>query len=249
MKRKWLTVLGLALVLATVGVMAGCAPGEAVIADIEGLTISNQQEGIWVTGLGKISVVPDVATLSLGIEAQAATVVEAQALANDAMNKVMAALTGNGVAQKDIQTQYFSIYQVTRWDKDQEKEVVIGYRVTNIVTAKIRDVAEAGIVIDAVAVAGGDLTRINGIGFSVDNPSDYYEQVREQAMADAEAKAEQLASLAGVNLGKPTYISESTQVPPIIRGPVYEAAPATGTPISPGETEISLTVQVTYSIQ
>ena len=68
-------------------------------------------------------------------------------------------------------------------------------------------------------------------------------------MADANAKAEQLAELAGVTLGKPTYISEGTQIPPTSQRVMYEAAAADApTPISPGEIEISLTVQVAYAI-
>ena len=71
-------------------------------------------------------------------------------------------------------------------------------------------------------------------------------------MADAKAKAEQLADLAGVSLGKPTYISESLSAPPIIypRAMHEEAAPAIAppTPISPGEMKISLTVQVVYAM-
>ena len=84
----------------------------------------------------------------------------------------------------------------------------------------------------------------------MDDPSPYYEEARKEAIADAKAKAEQLAKLAGVRLGKPTYISEGTQVSPIYpRGAVYvEEAVAAPTPISPGETEISLTVQVVYAI-
>ncbi|MBA7631137.1 26 kDa periplasmic immunogenic protein [subsurface metagenome] len=181
---------------------------------------------------------PDIATLRLGIEAQEATVAEAQSQATEAMDRVMAALTDNGVAEEDIQTQYFSIRQITRWVD--EEQVVVGYRVTNMVTTKIRDIDNAGIIIDAVAEAGGDLTRIDSIGFSVDDPSVFYEQARQEAMADANAKAEQLAELAGVTLGKPTYISEGIQVPPVIR--MAEAA------ISPGEVEISLRLQVVYAI-
>ncbi|GAI83768.1 unnamed protein product, partial [marine sediment metagenome] len=165
-------------------------------------------------GQGVVTVTPDIATLRLGVEVQAATVAEAQSQAIEAMDEVMEALTDNGVAEKDIQTQYFSIRQITRWDQDDDEEVVIGYRVTNTVTAKIRDVDEAGTVIDAVAAAGGDFIRIDSINFSVDDPSAYYEEAREEAMADAEAKAEQLAELAGGNLGKATYISESSQTPP-----------------------------------
>ena len=250
-KKNWLLVISLALVLAVVS-LAGCGPGTATIEGIEGINISNQQEGIWVTGTGEVSAVPDIVNLRLGIEATETSVAAAQTQATEAMNEVMAALTDNGVAEKDIQTQYFSIRQVTRWDRDSEQEVVIGYRVTNTVAAKIRDVDKVGAIIDAVAEAGGDLTRIDSISFSIDDPSDYYEEAREEAMADAKGKAEQLAKLAGVRLGKPTYISESTYVPRVYPEVVVEmeaikAAPAP-TPITPGEAEISLTVQVGYAI-
>jgi len=241
MKKNWLLGISLALVLAMVG-LCGCTTPAQV-------NLVNQQEGIFVTGEGEVMAVPDIATLRLGIEAQAETVAEAQSQAAEAMSKVMDALIDNGVAENDIQTQYFSIRQVTRWDWEDEEEIVVGYRVTNMVTAKIRDIDKAGAIIDAVAEAGGDLTRVEGISFSVDDPSSYHEEAREEAMADAKAKAEQLAELAGVTLGKPTYISEGVWTPPI-PSDIYrgEAAPAVETPIAPGEMEISLTVQVVYTI-
>jgi hypothetical protein len=221
-----------------------------VLGEVQGINISNQQEGIWVTGQGKVPAAPDIATLRLGIEAQEVSVEQAQSKATEAMERVEAALTKNGVAKKDIQTQHFSIHKVTRWDREKEEEVVIGYRVTNMVTAKIRDIDKAGTIIDAVAEAGGDLTRIDSISFSIDDPSDYYDEAREKAMAEAKAKAKQLAALAGVTLGKPTYISESVQAPPIYRDTVYleKAEAVAETPISPGEMEVSLSVQVTYAI-
>jgi hypothetical protein len=252
MKRSWFLVISLALVLAIVG-LAGCGADDTILREVESINISSQQEGIWVTGQGKVTAEPDIVTLRLGVEAQEASVVEAQTQAAEAMDKVMTALTDNGVSEKDIQTQYFSIRKVTKWDREKEEETVIGYRVTNTVTAKIRDIDKAGAIIDAVAEAGGDLTRINSIGFSIDDPSAYYEEAREKAMADAKAKAEQLAELADVTLDKPTYISESTYVPPVIRGAVYEEAmPAPApveTSISPGEIDISLTIQVSYAIR
>jgi uncharacterized protein YggE len=246
MKKSWLVAISLALVLAIVG-LCGCTAGPTTIGTVD---LNSQQEGIWVSGEGKVTVTPDIATLRLGIEAQAATVAEAQSQAAGAMDAVMAALTDNGVDEKDIQTQYFSIYQVTRWDDTKDEEVVIGYRVTNMVTAKIREIDKAGSIIDAVAAAGGDFTRINSIGFSVDDPTPYYEEARQKAVADARAKAEQLAELAEVKLGKPTYISEGTLYPPVVyREAAMEApVPAPPTPISPGEIELTLTVQVAYAI-
>jgi len=255
MKKIWLVVMGLALILAVVGV-SGCSSEGAVLSGSNGelkINLNSQQEGIWVSGNGKVSAVPDVAILRLGIEAQETSVAGAQTRAAEAMEQVMAALTGEGVAEKDIQTQYFNIRRVTRWDNVKEQEIVIGYRVTNMVTAKIREMEKTGTIIDAVAVAGGDLTRIDSIGFSIDDPSSYREEARQKAVADAEAKAKQLAEVAGVKLGKPTYISENVYMPaPIYRQDMMmekaAGAPAVETPISPGEMEISLNVQLAYAI-
>ncbi len=253
-RSRWLLTASLATVLVAVG-LSGCtsgAPTSAATDGIQGISVSSQQRGIWVTGEGKVSAVPDVVTLRLGIEAQDSSVALAQAAASQAMDGVMAALTENGIAKEDIQTVYFNIHAVTRWDREDEQEEVIGYRVSNIVSAKIRDMERIGGIIDAVAAAGGDLTRVDGIDFGVDDPTGHYEDAREAAMADAEAKAEQLAKLAGVRLGKATYISEGGSRPPI---PIYasgvalaKAAADTETQISLGEIEIGLTIQVAYAI-
>jgi len=198
---KKLLIIGLVALLVPVIAFTGCKvsmPGGSGGPPIE-VNVNNQQEGIWSSGEGKVTVTPDIATLSLGIEAQAATISDAQSEAQSAMDRVMDALDTNGVAEKDIQTQYFNISQITSWDDKNQQEIVIGYRVTNTVSAKIRDVTKAGIVIDAVALAGGDLTRVNYISFSVDDPTRYHDEARDKAMADARGKAEQLASLAESN--------------------------------------------------
>jgi uncharacterized protein YggE len=254
MNRKWIVTIGAAvLLLAMVAGLVGCSTEGALSGgtlEIKG-NLNGQQEGISVNGEGKVTAVPDVATLSVGVDAQASSVADAQSQAAAAMDKVMTALKNGGVATKDIQTQYYNIQKVTRWDNNNQQEITIGYRVTNTVTAKIRTVDEAGAVIDAVTAAGGDLVRINNIGFTVDNPAPYQEQARQQAVADAAAKAKQLADAAGVKLGKPVYITESSYIP----GPIYrdvavkaEAAPAVETPISPGEMEITVDVQMLYEI-
>ncbi len=257
MRRNLLLAISLALVVISVGAI-GCTGGfgfpEAQPAAPESsIILSQQNTGIWVTGEGKVSVVPDVAILNLGVEAQATTVAEAQQQASEAMEAVVGELDDYGIAEKDIKTQRFSIYPVRRWEKD--KEILVGYRVSNMVTVKIRDIEDTGVIIDAVAKAGGDYTRINSISFVVDDPTDYYEEAREKAMADAKAKAKQLADLARVELGKPIYISESGGYILVPReyylegGAVPAPAAAPTTPISPGETEIRLTVQAVYNIK
>ena len=102
MKRKWLLAIGLISILAMVG-LCGCSGSTSPIELPKGLqfNLETQQEGIWVTGKGEISVVPDIATLRLGVESQKASVAEAQAEASETMDKVMVALKESGIAEKD----------------------------------------------------------------------------------------------------------------------------------------------------
>ena len=248
MKKGIIVAVGIALVLVTVGV-AGC--DNYFGSEETGLvkSISSQQDiGIWVTGVGKVAVVPDVAVLSLGVEAQAATVTEAQQQATGAMNAIMSVLDSYGIDEKDIKTQQYSIQPVREWRDDQY--ILVGYRVINTISVKVRDTDDTGSIIDDAVAAGGDYTIINSISFTVDEPEAYYEDVRAEAMADAKGKAEQLAELGGVKLGNPIYIAEYGGYAPTA---VYYDIREDGgseltTDISPGETEIQMTVQVVYSI-
>jgi uncharacterized protein YggE len=245
-KKIWFLALGLglAVVLVVVG-LAACTPGTTTV------NTGYQQEGIWVNGQGKVSAAPDMATLQLGIEAQADSVAQAQSEATRAMEEVVKALKASGVAEKDIQTMFLSIQKITAKDEYGQGEITTGFSVTNTVVAKIRNVTKVGEVIDAVVTAGGDLTRIDGISFSIDDPTPYLAEARAKAMADAKAKAEQLASLSGVTLGKLIYIQDSSYYYPptpysYTAGGM--AAPASVTPISPGELDINGSVQVAYAI-
>jgi uncharacterized protein YggE len=243
MKKRYWVISGLLLIIVA-ALLSGCSGSNEKI-------ISSQQEGIWVTGTGKVTVMPDLATLSLGIEAQETSVAQAQTQASQVMNEVISALKSQGITEEDIQTQSFSIQQVTRYNPDTQQETIIGYKVTNVVTVKLRALERVGTVIDAVAEAGGDLTRVNNISFSVEDPSIYYDEARTTALEDAKDKAEKIAALTGINLGEPTYISEATQVPGPISLTLNEAAPVAApaeTSISPGEIDVTLTVQVAYEI-
>ena len=242
MKKGLLLVIGLVLVISLL--LIGCESQETTGAN------GSQQTGVWVSGTGKVTAVPDVAIFSLGVEAQEKTVKEAQNEAISAMNAIITALKANGVAEKDIQTQWYNISPVMKWVEDTNEQITIGYKVTNMATVKIRDISKAGATIDAVAEAGGNLTRINSINFTVDDPTAYYNQAREKAMQDANAKAEQMATLAGITLGKPTYISESGgYIPTPYYLKDYAEGGSSSTPISPGELDITLSVQVAYAIE
>jgi uncharacterized protein YggE len=256
-KRLWLAIC-LVLIVMALGV-AGCegftSPPARTTAT-SGTVPTQPNTGIWVTGTGEVTVTPDIATLQVGVEAHEATEAEAQDNASEAMDNVITALTSSGVMKEDIQTQYFRIRQRTRWDDATEQEIVVGYQVTNRVTAKIRDLEKVGSIIDTVVKAGGDLIRIDDLGFSVDDPSKYYDEAREKATADAKDKAEKLAEQTGVKLGEPTYIAESAHMPLAYEGMIYGIAegaipvPAPApAPVSPGEVKVTLTVQLAYSIR
>ena len=247
------TVLLLAVIV--IGASAcnvGLTPPSRVPSVSGASNFGQQNTGIWVKGEGKVTVTPDVAILSVGIESQEAAVTQAQEKAAAAMNAVINQLKQSGIAEKDIRTTSFSITRVTRFDETRQQEITIGYRVTNTVSAKIRKIADAGTIIDVVVQAGGDLTRINNISFTVDDPSAFENEARQKAMANAQAKAKQLADLAGVKLGKAIYINESGGFIPFRQEffPVPAPAPAfaAATPILPGEQEVRLNVQVVYQI-
>lgn len=244
----------LAVVLTFGSLVWSCRSEGPLVAPYTGMGQQFQQSGIWVNGQGDVMATPDIVQISLGIQAQAKTVTEAQTQARTAMDKVMGVLKSNGIADKDIMTQQFRIDQVTQFNSKTNLAEVIGYRVTNNVIVKIRQVASAGAVVDGVAAAGGDLTRINSIGFTVDDPKPYEVQARDKAIADAIAKAGQLAKGAGVKLGKAVFISEgSASVPtPQVFLPMAKSADAGGAPstsISAGELKISLKVEVHFTIE
>jgi len=171
----------------------------------------------------------------------------------EAMSSVMQVLKNSGIADKDIQTSQYNIQQVTRWDDKQSTYEIIGYKVSNIVNAKIRNIEKAGSIIDSAAASGGDLIRVNGISFSVDDPAPVYKIAREKAILDAMEKAKQMAQLSGVKLGKLLYLTESNSyVPPVPDNYMKLAESAamapSPTPISAGELEFQVNVDLVYAI-
>jgi uncharacterized protein YggE len=253
-KNTLLVLIGVVVLALAVAGLSGCGTSRANGEVMTG-TGSDAQQGIWTSGEGKVYVTPDVAVLTLGVESQESTVAAAREKAATAMDAIIAAIKAQGIEDKDIQTQYFNIYQTTRWYGD--KEEVTGYRVTNTVVVKVRQVEKAGEVIDRAVEAGGDLTRVNGINFTVDEPQTYYEKARDKAFDYAVDKAKQLAAKAGVKLGEVVYMTESSgnnnygiMYPnyAIFEDAVPIPLPTIPTNISIGQLEISATVSLGYEI-
>ena len=238
----------------------------------------NGPSGIWVTGNGKASGAPDIAVVSMGVESVEETAAAARANAARAMQSVMNALTRRGIADADIQTRHFNIsprYQsveIERCDDDNgegsegeqagttEKTCytiwesrLTGYSVSNQAAVKIRNLDDVGTIIDKVTEAAGSLVRINGISFNIEDPQPLRDEARADAVADMKRKATMLAELSGVKLGRLVYLNEGAAYSP--PQPLYGRAEAAfamadsfETSISPGELDISVTVQGVFLI-
>ena len=200
---------------------------------------------ISVTGEANVSVAPDQAQIDGGVTSDAKTAREASDANNAAMGKVLLALKGAGIEEKDYQTSRLSL-QPQYAPNRAGPSPVVGYRASNRVTVRIRDVAKVANVIDVLVGAGAN--DIGGINFTVSQASKHLDEAREKAIADARRKAEIYAKAAGVTLGAPISISEEGAPVPLYRGKM--AAPMTaGAPVAQGEERLSVTVSVSWAIK
>jgi len=202
---------------------------------------------ISVTGEAHISVAPDLAQIDAGVTSEAKTAREASDANNAAMGKVLLALKGAGIDEKDYQTSRLSLQPQYSVAKQGSPAAVIGYRAANRVNIRLRDVTKIAGVIDTLVGAGAN--EIGGINFMVSQASKLLDDAREQAIADARRKAEIYAKAAGVALGLPLSISEEGAAQPLFRARVAAPMAAAPVPIAQGEDTLSITVGVTWAIK
>jgi hypothetical protein len=226
-----------ALVAAAIAGALLAAPGRAQ-------TQSDFPSAISVTGEATVSVPPDVAQVDGGVTSEAKTAREASDVNNVAMAKVLSALKGAGFAEKDYQTSRLSLQPQYAPNRPGPSPVV-GYRASNRVTIRVRDVSKIANVIDTLVGAGAN--EIGGINFMVSQASKLLDDARAQAVADARRKAEIYAKAAGVMLGAPLSISEEGAPGPLFRTKMAPMAAAT--PVAQGEETLSVTVNVSWAIK
>jgi uncharacterized protein YggE len=203
---------------------------------------------ISVTGEASISVAPDLAQIDAGVTSEARTAREASDANNAAMGKVLLALKAAGVHEKDYQTSRLSLQPETAPNRTTPPGPpnIVGYRASNRVTVRLRDISKVATTIDMLVAAGAN--EIAGINFTVSNPSKLLDDAREQAIADARRKAEIYAKAAGVTLGAPLNISEGGSPGPM---PFRKMAVgmAASTPVAQGEETLEITVGVSWAIK
>ncbi|HET9584916.1 MAG TPA: SIMPL domain-containing protein [Bradyrhizobium sp.] len=200
---------------------------------------------ISVSGEATVSVAPDQAQIDGGVTSDGKTAREASEANNAAMGKVLLALKGAGIEEKDYQTSRLSLQPQYAPNRTGSSPIT-GYRASNRVTIRLRDVTKVANVIDVLVGAGAN--DIGSINFTVSQPSKHLDEAREKAVADARRKAEIFARAAGVTLGEPLSISEEGAPAPMFRGKL--AAPmAAGAPVAQGEETLSVTVNVSWTIK
>jgi len=238
--------------LHTIAVVGGLALLLAACGATPEVTVNNSETphtGISVSGMGEVTGTPDTVEVDLGVSVLGETVDQAASTAAERAESLIAALTSNGVAEEDITTTDYSIYPEYDYSGNQER--LVGYRVNNTVRAKIRDLDTTGTVLDAATAAAGDEARVSGLRFSLEDNADLVAAAREAAWDDALAKATQLAELSGQTLGAATSITETVSIPPV---PIPYATDAAGaeratTPIEPGTSAVTITLQVEFGFQ
>jgi uncharacterized protein len=219
----------------------------AILFTTPALAETDFPSAISVTGEAQVSAPPDLAQLDAGVASDGKTAREAAEANNAAMSKVLAALKGAGLEDKDYQTSRLSLQPQYAPNRPGPSPIV-GYRASNRVSIKLRDVAKVASVIDTLVAAGAN--DVGNINFTVTQASKLLDDARERAIADARRKAEIYAKAAGVALGAPLSISEEGAPTPVFRAKMMRAAPMeTSTPIAQGEETLSVTVAVTYAIK
>lgn len=247
MRRRITALLSTVAVAGAVAVAAfalNARPPVAAAAEDLRSTIS-------VVGDGRVLVQPDIAVASFGVEATAKTLTDAQAEASTRMRAVVDTLTGLGIPRDDIRTNQLSTSPI--YDQ-KDRSILQGFRATNSVQVKLRQLGQVGAVVDAVTAAGAN--RVDRLVFTVDTIEEPKNQARALAMQNARAKANQLASLAGVRIVgvKAVQESDASSIPQppmqaITASEPYAASAAPPPPVEPGTQEVRTQVAVTYIVE
>jgi uncharacterized protein YggE len=252
-KKRFTSSVGMLVVGLLALALAACTSAQAAPQAVPAGEAQEMARYITVVGIGEVSLTPDVAEVNIGAEVSAETVSEAKAEVDRRVEAIVALLKEMGIADKDIQTSHYSIYYdqerypvaMESMEREGISEASGVYRVSSMLRVTIRDLEQVGEALDAAIEAGAN--QVYGVMFTVSDDEKWEGEAREKAVADAKARAEELARLSGVELGEVLSVSEVVGSTPMV---VREAAMAYGGGgIALGELEFSSQIQVTFAIQ
>lgn len=256
LKKFWLIALAAVLVIMVAAVPAisevtGDKTSISVPASSDALATVLPGKNIIVHGTASITLKADYGSINLGVNTKGATVAEAQAANSETMDKVIAAIREQGVAEEDIVTNSFNVYANYdyQYSKLTEGESVSGYQVENMLMVTVRDLSKISKVLDAAMGAGANQSY--GITFSSSKQTEAYDEAMKTAAKDGARKAELLAVTMDKTLGELVNMEEKEYSYNLYGGSaMYKAEDAAaGTPILAGQIVVNATVSLTYNFE
>jgi uncharacterized protein YggE len=237
-------IFGAALALLAVVLLVGTA-----VRPVSAQDTGSISRTISVNGSGEAFGTPDIASISMGVDVSDADISVALNNANSTLARIVEALKAAGVDEKDIQTAYFNVYPEDQYDPN--TGAATGQRVFHVSTAAnvtLRDIQQVAAVIQSGLSAGAN--SVGSLSFGIADMKKLEEQARLNAVADARARAEQLAAAFGVSVGEVITVSESYSSgsgQPLFRADAVMASGA-APQINAGELSVSVQVSVTFAI-
>lgn len=202
-----------------------------------------------VSGEGKVSIAPDIASVNVGVRSQGATVKVAQDQMNISINKVVEAIKALGVDAKDVKTANYNVNP--DYDFTSGTQRIKGYTASTTIVVKVRDTSKVNSVIDTSTANGAN--EVMGISFEVEDRTKAENEAREKAVEDAKKKAADASRIAGFRLGRMVNYSENFGgINPPIAFRTMNAAEkldTTATSVEPGSSEVIVNVTLSYEIQ
>lgn len=192
--------------------------------------------------------VPDVATISTGVVTRGADSNAAMRENADQMAKVLAALKGAGIPERDIRTTGVNLNPQYQYAENQPPKIT-GYEARNTVSVKVRDLGKLGKIMDTLVAEGAN--ELNGPSFEVDKPDEAYDEARRAALEKAQARAEMYAKALNLRVRRIVSIDETSggfRPPvPMMRAMAMEAKGA-DTAISPGESSLGVSLNIVFEL-
>ena len=237
-KTTHLVLLGVLLA----GLLAACVP-----AATTGFT-EKSTRSMSATGSGQVSLVPDIASISIGVRTEADEVTDALSGNTEQANDITRVLQDFDVAEEDIQTSNFNVFPSDRYDPMTGEITSHYFVVENTVTVIVRDLSKLGEILSAVVEAGAN--SIYGISFDVEDREAAVNQARELSIQDAQAKAQAIADAAGIELGDLLSINVYSTGSPVTyydaKGVSYASS---SVPVSAGTLTITMECNLTYGLK
>ncbi len=233
-----------ALIFASAAVLAAACSAPQAVAES-----AKTPRTISVTGEGEALATPDMAVVTIGVQTDGTTAADALRANSAAMNATIDKLKSMDIEDRDIQTSNLSVNPRYDYERNRSQPDLIGFRASNTVRVRLRDLENAGAVIDEAVSSGAN--SLGGISFTFAEPKPLYDAARRDAVADAMARAALIADAAGVSLGPILKIQDGYVSAPrgdTIMVTAQRSEASFAAPIETGESSIRANVTMVYEI-